>query len=93
MPRSPESQSPWWRHIPPEHQQQRARQIRILRLRAWFGRRGNQMKLAIGLYILICLLPLGFGLPLLSAFAALPLLLLPAVGHLSYFLIWQEFHR
>ena len=93
MPRSAQSPSSWWRHIPQEQQQQRARQIRMLRLRAWIGRRGNQMKVAITLYLLMCLVPIAFGLPLFSAFASLPLLLLPAVGYLSYYLIWQEFHR
>jgi|LauGreDrversion4_2_1035121.scaffolds.fasta_scaffold58311_2 uncharacterized BrkB/YihY/UPF0761 family membrane protein len=83
----------WWRHIPAAEQQKRLREIRRLRLKAWFTRRGNQMKAALAVYLLICLVPLFIGLPLLSAFAAMPLLLLPAVGYLSYWLIWQEFHR
>ena len=43
-------------------------------------------------YLLIWSIPLLAGEPLLSAFAVLPLVLVPPVGYLVYWLVWKEFH-
>ena len=45
-----------------------------------------------GLYVLIWLIPLAFGQFLITVFALLPLLLVPPVGLLVYWLVWREFH-
>ena len=45
-----------------------------------------------GLYVLIWLIPLAFGQVLITVFALLPLLLVPPVGLLVYWLVWREFH-
>lgn len=84
---------PWWRHLPPGEQRRRRREIRRLRLKAWLNRRGSRIQLALALYLLFCLVPLLLGQPLLTAFALLPLLLLPLLGYLDYWLVWKEFHR
>ena len=44
-------------------------------------------------YLFACLVPLAFGLVTLTYFAILPLLLVPPVGFLIYWLVWQEFHH
>ena len=46
----------------------------------------------LGLYLLLCLVPLCLGLYTLVAFAILPLLLVPPVALLIYWLVWKEFH-
>ena len=47
----------------------------------------------LGAYLLLCLLPLSLGLVTLTGFALLPLLLVPPVGYLIYWLVWKEFHH
>ena len=44
------------------------------------------------LYLLFWSIPLVMGQPLISVFAFLPLVLVPPVGYLVYWLIWKEFH-
>ena len=44
------------------------------------------------LYLLIWSIPLLIGEALLTVFAVLPLLLVPPVGYLVYWLVWKEFH-
>ena len=48
--------------------------------------------MAIGLYVLVWLIPLLLQQPLITSFALLPLVLVPPVGWLIYWLVWQEFH-
>jgi hypothetical protein len=83
---------PWWQHVPQDQRQKLQRQRRWLHLVAWLRIRGNQIKLMLGLYLLLCLVPLCLGLYTLVAFAILPLLLVPPVALLIYWLVWKEFH-
>ena len=46
----------------------------------------------MGIYLVLWLIPLFFGQILITSFAVLPLLLVPPVGGLIYWLVWQEFH-
>ena len=84
---------PLWHHLPPERRSWRARQnLRRRRLWAWLKQRRQRIALVVLLYLLIWSIPLLAGEPLLSAFAVLPLLLVPPVGYLVYWLVWKEFH-
>ena len=84
---------PLWDHLPPERRSWRARQsLRRRRLWAWLKQRRQRIALVVLLYLLIWSIPLLAGEPLLSAFAVLPLLLVPPVGYLVYWLVWKEFH-
>lgn len=84
---------PLWRYLPPD---QRTRQAQLTlqtrRWLAWLNRRRQRIALTLGLYILLWLIPLLFQQPLMSGVALLPLLLVPPVGWLIYWLVWQEFH-
>ena len=84
---------PLWRHLPPD---QRTRQARLTlqarRWLAWLKQRRQRIALALGLYTLLWLIPLLFQQPLMSSVALLPLVLVPPVGWLIYWLVWQEFH-
>lgn len=84
---------PWWSHLPAERQRQLARELPWLRFRAWLRQRRVRIGLALGVYLLLCLVPLLLGEPTLAAVALLPLLLVPPVGYLAYRLTWLEFHR
>jgi hypothetical protein len=80
---------PWWRHAAASQR----RTLRGMRIRAWLRRRNSRI-LAMGmLYILICAIPLLFGGATISLLAVLPMLLLPALAGLTWWLIWKEFHH
>ena len=84
---------PLWQHLPPERRSRRARlQLKACRWWAWLQQRRQRIGLAIGLYVLVWLIPLLLQQPLITSFALLPLVLVPPVGWLIYWLVWQEFH-
>lgn len=94
MPRLLPSPHPWWLHLPAE-QRRRRHHARLLlrRLRAWLQQRRQRLGMALAFYLGLCMLPLLAGLPLLGVAALLPLLLVPPVGVLVYWLVWKEFHH
>jgi uncharacterized membrane protein len=65
--------------------------------RAWLvaqlQRRRVQIALLIVLNVLIALLPWWMGLHSLTVLALLPLVSVPLVGALAYWITWGEFHR
>ena len=84
---------PLWAHLPPERRNWRASQtLRLRRLWAWLKQKRQRIGLVVITYLLIWSIPLLAGEPLLSAFALLPLILVPPVGYLVYWLVWKEFH-
>lgn len=85
--------SPWGRHVPPDQRRRLRREIRMLRLQAWLGRKGVRIVLLLLFYGLLCLIPVVMGMAVLAGIAALPLLLVPPVGYLAYWLVWREYHR
>ena len=84
---------PWWQHLP-QIQRSRRHQLQIWRRRilAWLKRKPQRIGITVITYLLLCSLPLLKGLPLISLVALLPLMLVPPVGVLVYWLVWQEFH-
>ena len=66
--------------------------LRIRRLWAWLKQSRQRIALVLILYVLIWSIPLLAGEPLLTVFAYLPLILVPPVGGLVYWLVWKEFH-
>ena len=67
-------------------------QLRRRRLWAWLKQKRQRIALVVLLYLLIWSIPLMIGEALLTVFAVLPLLLVPPVGYLVYWLVWKEFH-
>jgi len=84
---------PWWRHLPADQQLRRHRwRLHRLRFLAWLKRKPQRIAATVLVYALICALPFVWSLPLVSLVAALPLLLVPPLAGLVYWLVWQEFH-
>jgi hypothetical protein len=83
----------WWRFVPPE--QRRRRRFKAWRLR-WKERlRQRWLAIAIaflayGLVLLWLLLNLP---PVVTLLALAPMVLLPLVGYLTYWLLWKEFNE
>ena len=84
---------PLWPFLPTEQRSRQALfQLRRRRLLAWLKQKRQRIGLVVILYLLIWSILLLAGEPLLSAFAVLPLVLVPPVGYLVYWLVWKEFH-
>ena len=68
--------------------------IRLQLRRGWAWFQGKQQRLGVVLmlYLAIWSIPLLFGQSLITIFAVLPLLVVPPVGCLIYWLVWREFH-
>jgi len=85
----------WWRHVPSERRPGLRRTLLRRRLVALINRRRSRITALVLLYLLICSIPLllSGGAVSLSLLAILPMLLLPAVAALSWWLTWKEFHH
>jgi len=62
-------------------------------LKHWLRRRRSRIVLMALIYALICGVPVIIGGASLSLLAVLPMLLLPAVAGLTWWLTWKEFHH
>ncbi|MEA5443881.1 hypothetical protein [Cyanobium gracile] len=86
-------QGDWWRFVP-------AKQRRRRRFKAWRLRWGERLRhrglaialafLAYGLIVLWLLLTMP---PVVALLALTPMVLLPLLGYLTYWLLWKEFHE
>ena len=84
---------PLWNYLPPERRTARHRRdLQRQRLLSWLRGRRQRIGLITTVYLLIWCLPLLWGQALITASALLPLLLVPPVGWLVYWLMWKEFH-
>lgn len=84
---------PLWQYLPEEHRTRRARlQLKRQRCVAWLMRKRQLVGLFIGLYVVLWMIPLLFQQVLITALALMPLVLVPPVGLLVYWLVWEEFH-
>ena len=84
---------PLWRYLPADQQTpNHRRRLQRQRLWAWMQNRRQRISLLLTLYIVLWMLPLLWGQVLISLFALLPLLLVPPLGWLVYWLVWKDFH-
>ena len=84
---------PLWNYLPDD--QRNLRQLSVLRRRriwAWLKQKRQRIGVVVLAYILMWSVPLLIGEPLMTVFAFLPLVLVPPVGYLVYWLVWKEFH-
>jgi hypothetical protein len=84
---------PWWQHVADRHRPIARRRAAVGRLRLAARRRSNQLLLLAALYGLLCLIPVLFGGSAISVLALVPVLVLPALGVLTWWLMWKEFHH
>ena len=84
---------PLWNYIPDD--QRNLHELSVLRRRriwAWLKQKRQRIGVVVLAYILMWSAPLLIGEPLMTVFAFLPLVLVPPVGYLVYWLVWKEFH-
>ena len=83
----------WWTHVPTEKRRGLQWQSWRRRLRQRLIRRGTVVVAVAVVYLLLCLLLNAFGAGFLISLAMMPLLLLPIVTLLAWWLAWKEFHH
>ena len=84
---------PFWNHLPPERRTRTARwALKLQRLKAYLGGRKQRVILVVGVYLVVWFIPLLVGQPVITFFALMPLVLVPPIGLLVYWLVWKEFH-
>jgi hypothetical protein len=83
----------WMRYVPEAERPRRLRQWRRAWLKAQLQRRRVQIALLVVLNVVICLVPWWMGLRSLTVLALLPIVSVPLVGGLAYWITWGEFHR
>ena len=87
------SSHPWWHHIPANQRSAVVRAVGRRRLRELLSRRRSQIIALVLIYALLCGLLLILAGASLLVLAVLPLLLLPALAGLTWWLTWKEFHH
>jgi hypothetical protein len=83
----------WWRFVPANERPRRRFKALRLRWKERLGQRSVGIALAFlsyGLFLLWLLLNLP---PVVALFALAPMVLLPLLGYLTYWLMWKEFHE
>lgn len=83
----------WWAHVPAHQRLRRQSGVHLLRLREVLGRRSVLITGLVVAYVALCIGLLLSGTGVVALLATLPLLLVPPVGCLAYWLLWKEFHH
>lgn len=82
----------WADYLPEAQRQQRLRLRRRLRRRALLRQPRFWLAICLVIYAFWCLALLLNGLPIAFGLALVPLISLPAIAALAWWLLWKEFH-
>jgi hypothetical protein len=83
----------WIEYLPKEESRKRQSQRRRLRRLQVFRRRGFWIGLCVAVYALWCLSMLVSGDILAFSFALIPLVTMPAIAWLTWWLVFRDFHQ
>ena len=83
----------WIKYLPEEESRKRKAQRRQLRRLQVLRKRGFWVGLCVVVYSLWCISMLAKGEILTFSFALIPLLTMPAIGWLAWWLVYKEFHE
>lgn len=93
MPQRPRLQDhPWWDGVPESQRQAIRSRSRWRLLKQRFSQRRNVIATTALIYLLACLVLLLLGAGTISVLALLPLLLMPALLVMIWWLTWKEYH-
>jgi hypothetical protein len=82
----------WARYLPNKQRLERERMRRRLRRRTWLSQQRVRVGLCLMAYGIWCLVLLGQGLWAAFGLALVPLIVLPGLVALVWWLLWQEFN-
>ena len=83
----------WADYLPPEQRGRRQRQRRQQRLLTLLRQRRVLVGSCVGAYLIWCLALLAGGMVFAFSLALLPILFLPPLGYLAWWLVWKEFNQ
>ena len=83
----------WADYLPPEQRRRRERQRLLRRILMQLRQRRVLVGSCVGIYLLWCLALLAGGMLFAFSLALLPILLLPPLGYLAWWLVWKEFNQ
>lgn len=90
--KKPAKEHLWASKVAPEKRRQQRIKILLKKIQEFLNSEKAKL-LALALIYAILFITIAFsGLGPLVGFALLPLILIPALAYLAYWLIWQEFH-
>ena len=84
---------PWWKHVPSQHQGRTLQRRRRQRLITALMSQRSRLVLLLVLYAAITFGLMRSGVGAISLLVLLPLLLLPPLAALVWWLMWKEFHH
>ena len=83
----------WWRFVPPKQRHRRRFKAWRLRWKERLSQRWLGITLAFLTYVLVILWLMLHLPPVVTLLALAPMVLLPLLGYLTYWLLWKEFHE
>ena len=83
----------WWRFVPPKQRPRRRFKAWRLRWKERLSQRWLGITLAFLTYGLVLLWLMLHLPPVVTLLALAPMVLLPLLGYLTYWLLWKEFHE
>jgi hypothetical protein len=83
----------WWRFVPPKQRPRRRFKAWRLRWKERLSQRWLGITLAFLTYVLVILWLMLHLPPVVTLLALAPMVLLPLLGYLTYWLLWKEFHE
>jgi hypothetical protein len=86
-------QHPWWSHVEPKQRSGVMGRRRQRRLLQWTRSQKGKAVLLLLCYLGFTLVLAAQGAGPMALLFGLPLVLLPALAYLLYWLTWQEFHH
>ena len=87
------SQHPWWKHVSSEGKQTTLRRRRKLRARNWISSRNGSLCLLLIINAAFLIGIAANGVGPLTLVALFPLVILPSLAAISWWLTWKEFHH
>jgi hypothetical protein len=86
------SQHDWINYLPEEERKKRASERKRLRQMQFFRQRRTWLGTCLGVYIFWCISLLIKGNHFAFFLALIPLISMPAIGWLSWWLVYKDFH-
>lgn len=83
----------WSRHVPVARRRQAVLHRYIQRIYTRVSSRRARLAYLVVVYLIICAYVLVSTSPSVAFLALAPLLLLPGLGLLAYWLVWSDYHR
>ena len=83
----------WSEYVPEQERREIERRRRFRRVLTKLRERRMLISLCVGIYLLWCVALLLRGMVFAFSLSLLPILVLPPLGYLAWWLVWKEFNQ